>query len=34
VTRERGEAHWDVLPAATGWEPARIEDGRIEAVCR
>jgi len=34
VTRERDEAPWNVLLAATGWEPARIEDGLIEGVYR
>ncbi len=34
ASRERDEAQWNVLLAATGWEPTRIEDGLIEAVCR
>jgi hypothetical protein len=33
-TRDREEAPWNVLLAATGWEPARIEDGLTEAVYR
>jgi hypothetical protein len=32
--RERDEAQWRALFAATGWEPTRIESGLIEAVCR
>lgn len=34
ASRERDEAQWNLLLAATGWEPARIDDGLIEAVCR
>jgi hypothetical protein len=34
VTRERDEAPWNVMLAATGWELARMEDGLIEAVYR
>jgi hypothetical protein len=34
VTRERDEVQWNALLAATGWEPARIEDGLIEGVYR
>jgi len=32
--RERDEAQWRALFAETGWEPARIEVGLLEAVCR
>ncbi len=32
--RERNEAQWRRLLAAGGFEPARIEDGLIEARCR
>jgi DNA-binding Lrp family transcriptional regulator len=32
--RERDEAQWRALFAGTGWEPTRIEDGLLEAVCR
>jgi hypothetical protein len=32
--RERDEAQWHALFAGTGFEPVRIKDGLIEAVCR
>jgi hypothetical protein len=32
--RERDEAQWRALLAATGWEPVRLDDGLIEARCR
>jgi hypothetical protein len=32
--RERDEAQWRALLAETGFEPVRIRDGLIEAVCR
>jgi hypothetical protein len=32
--RERDEAQWRALFDGTGFEPLRIEDGLIEAVCR
>jgi hypothetical protein len=32
--RERNEPQWRALFAGTGFEPVRIEDGLIEAVCR
>jgi len=32
--RERDEAQWRALFAETGWEPTRVEDGLLEAVCR
>jgi hypothetical protein len=32
--RERLEEEWRGLLASAGWEPARIEDGLIEATCR
>ncbi len=32
--RERDEAQWRALFEGTGFEPLRIEDGLIEAVCR
>ena len=34
ASRERDEAQWNGLFAAAGWEPTRIDDGLIEAVCR
>ena len=34
ASRERDEAQWNALFAAAGWEPTRIDDGLIEAVCR
>ena len=32
--RERDEAQWRALFSGTDWEPTRIEDGLLEAVCR
>jgi hypothetical protein len=32
--RERNEEQWRDLFEGTGWQPVRIEDGLIEAVCR
>ena len=34
ASRERDEAQWNGLFAAAGWEPTRIDDGLIEALCR
>ena len=34
ASRERDKAQWNALFAAAGWEPTRIDDGLIEAVCR
>jgi len=34
ASRERDKAQWKALFAAAGWEPTRIDDGLIEAVCR
>jgi hypothetical protein len=32
--RERGEAQWQALLEAGGFEPTSIEDGLIQARCR
>jgi hypothetical protein len=32
--RERDDSQWRALFSETGWEPTRIENGLIEAVCR
>ena len=34
ASRERDKAQWKALFAAAGWEPTRIDDGLIEALCR
>jgi O-methyltransferase domain len=34
ASRERDEPQWNALLDATGWQPTRIDDGLIEAVCR
>jgi len=34
ASRERDEAQWNTLLAATGWQSTRIEDGLIQAVPR
>jgi len=34
ASRERDEAQWNALLAATGWRPTQIDDGLIQAVYR
>ena len=34
ASRERDQAQWNTLLAGTGWQPARIDDGLIQAVRR